>query len=218
MSMKSWKGLLTDKRLLLVLAIILFALLASWCESRMRRGEQPRTAQNNGQLAAERRGEGSREQRPASTPLPEEFEGTLAPVEQMKPDPAPAGTVTLQQIRTGGHDDFDRVTFEFVGDRLPGFRVEYIDKLVRKCGPDELKVLGGTWLLVHMTPAQAHNESGRTSMDSIRFDDDLRFVKFIRPVCDADAQLEWLIEVPERKPYRAESLTDPARLVIDIKH
>lgn len=212
--MKSWKTLFADKRLLLVLAIIAFALLASWCESRMRRGEQPRTAQNNGQLAADQR----REQRAARPPLPEEFEGTTAPVEQMKPDPAPAGNVTLKRIRTGGHDDFDRVVFDFDGDTQPGFRVEYVDKLTRKCGSDELKVLGGTWLLVRMTPAQAHDESGRTSMDGIEFDRDLRLIKFIRPVCDADAQLEWMIEVPDRKPYRAEMLPEPARLVIDIKH
>jgi hypothetical protein len=124
----------------------------------------------------------------------------------------------LRQIRTGGHDDFDRVVFDFEGDTPPGFRVEYVDKLTRKCGSDELKVLGGTWLLVRMTPAQARNESGRTSVGNIEFDEDLRLVKLIRPVCDADGQLEWLIEVPDRKPYRAELLPEPARLVIDIRH
>lgn len=211
--MKSWKTLFTDKRLLLVLAIIAFALLASWCESRMRRGEQPKTPQNS-TLLNERRDE----QRRQSRELPEEFEGTTAPVEQLKPDPAPPGPVTLRQIRTGGHDNFDRVVFDFEGDRPPGFRVEYVDKLTRKCGSDELKVLGGTWLLVRMTPAKAHSDSGRTSVGNVEFDEDLKLVKLIRPVCDADGQIEWLIEVPDRKPYRAELLPEPGRLVIDIKH
>jgi hypothetical protein len=215
--MKSWKALLADKRLLLVFAIILFALLASWCESRMRRGEQPRPAQNNGQLAAERRreqGEPPRQMRE----MPEEFEGATAAVEQLKPDPAPAGPVTLRKIRTGDHDDFDRVVFDFDGDTPPGFRVEYVDKLTRKCGSDELKVLGGTWLLVRMTPAQSRDESGRTSFRGIELNEDLTVVKFIRPVCDAGGQLEWIIEVADRKPYRAAMLREPAQLVIDIKH
>ena len=215
--MKSWKTLLIDKRLLLVAAIILFALLASWCESRMQRGQPPRPAQNNGQ-PAERRGE----QRRQSRELPEEFEGTTSAVEQLKPELAPSGPVTLRKIRTGGHDDFDRVVFDFEGDTPPGFHVEYVDKLARKCGSDELKILGGTWLLVRMTPAQSRNESGRTSIVGIEFDEDLKVVKFIRQVCDADGQLEWLIEVTDRKPYRAELMPElmpePARLVIDIRH
>jgi hypothetical protein len=218
--MKSWKTLFTDKRLLLVLAIVAFALLASWCESRMRRGEQPKTAQqNNGRRDAGRREDESRPKRQQQQrQLPEEFEGTTAAVEQPKPDPPPSAPFTLRQIRTGGHDDFDRVVFDFEGDTPPGFRVEYVDKLTRKCGSDELKVTGGTWLLVRMAPAQAHNDAGRTSMGSLEFDEDLQVVKFIRPVCDADGQVEWLIEVADRKPYRAESLPEPARLVIDIRH
>jgi hypothetical protein len=49
-------------------------------------------------------------------------------------------------------------------------------------------------------------------------DDELKTVRLVRQVCDAEGQLEWLIEVADRKPYRAEPRPDPARLVIDIKH
>jgi hypothetical protein len=215
--MKSWKTLFSDKRWLLLLAIVAFALLASWCESRMRRGEAPPVARDNNRDNGRERG-GGRERRGPPRQLPEEFEGTTNAVEQLKPEPPPPAPLALERVRTGAHDDFDRVVFDFAGDMPPGFKVEYVDKLTRKCGSDELKVLGGTWLLVRITPAQARNEQGRTTMGGINFDDELEVVKFIRPVCDAEGQLEWLIEVSDRKPYRAEVLPDPARLIIDIKH
>lgn len=214
--MKSWKTLFSDKRWMMLFGIVAFALFATWCESRFRRGQQqPALAQQNNRNSGERRRDQQRQQ---SRQLPEEFEGSVAPVEQLKPDPAPSAPVTLQRIRTGQHDDFERVVFDFEGDTPPGFRVEYVDKLTRKCGSDELNVTGGTWLLVRMTPAQAHLESGRTSVGRVEFDDDLKMVKNIRQVCDADGQIEWMIEVADRKPYRAEPLSEPARLVIDIKH
>lgn len=217
--MKSWKTLLSDKRWLLLFGILAFALLATWCESRVRRGQpSPNTAQQNTRQGSDERREIRREGRQPPRQLPEEFEGTTAPVEQLKPDPAPAGPVILRQIRTRQQDNADRVIFDFAGDTPPGFRVEYVDKLARKCGSDELKVLGGTWLLVRLAPAQARNESGRTSVEGIEFDEDLKVVKSMRQVCEADGQVEWLIEVGERKPYRAEPLSEPARLVIDIKH
>lgn len=219
--MRSWKNLFSDKRWLLLFAIIAFALFATWCESRMRRGQpQPDLAQRreeNNRDSTDRR-DGGRQRRPPPPPLPEDFTGTTDVVEQLKPDPAPPKTATLQRIRTGEHDEYDRVVFDFDGELPPGFRVEYVDKLTRKCGPDELKVLGGTWLLVRMTPAQARLENGRTSIESVQMDEDLKTVRLIRQVCDAEGQLEWLIEVADRKPYRAEPRPDPARLVIDIKH
>jgi hypothetical protein len=216
--MRSWKTLFSDKRWLLLLGIVAFALLATWCESRMRRGQpSPNTAQQNSRQDADKRREERREEHKPPRQLPEEFEGTLLAVEQLKPDPAPAGPVKLRQIRTREQGDSDRVIFDFEGDAPPGFRVEYVDKLARKCGSDELKVLGGTWLLVRMTPAQARNEAGRMTVGGIEFDEDLKVVKSMRQVCESDGQVEWLLEVTERKPYRAESLTEPARLVIDIK-
>ena len=218
--MKSWKTLLSDKRWLLLFGILAFALFATWCESRMRRGQpQPNTAQQNTRQDSDERRENRREGRPAPRQLPDEFEGTTDVVEQLKPDPALAGPAILRQIRTRTQeDDADRVIFDFAGDTPPGFRVEYVDKLTRKCGSDELKITGGTWLLVRLAPAQARNEAGRTTIEGIEFNEDLKVVKFIRPVCEADGQIEWLIEVSERKPYRAEPLPEPARLVIDIKH
>ncbi len=216
--MKSWKTLLSDKRWLFLLGIIAFALLASWCESRMRRGEQPVAVRdNNRDEGAGGRNERRRD-RPPPRQLPEEFEGTTNAVERLKPEQPLEAPVALARVRTGGHDDFDRVVFDFAGDRPPGFKVEYVDKLTRKCGSDELKVLGGTWLLVRITPAQARNEAGRTTLGGVDFDEDLKTIKLVRQVCDEEGQLEWMIEVPDRKPYRAESLPDPARLVIDIKH
>ncbi|HEY0384910.1 MAG TPA: hypothetical protein VGC64_02820 [Pyrinomonadaceae bacterium] len=213
--MKSWKSLFSDKRWMLLMGILAFALLATWCESRTRREPQPVAQKEGGTESAAGR-DAKRQQQPRQ--LPEEFEGTTAVVEQPKPEQAPATPIILRRIRTGQHDDFDRVVFDFESPTPPGFHVEYIDKLALKCGLEELKTSGRLWLLVRMSPALAHQESGRTSLEKIEFDEDLQLIKDIRGVCDSDGQLQWLIEVTDRKAYRAEALFDPARIVIDIKH
>src|SRR3990172_1098685 len=88
---------------------------------------------------------------------PDQFAGTAGIVEIKRSDIPP---VLLKAIRTGRHTKFDRVVFEFEGNQVPGYHIEYVDKPVRNCGPGEVvQVNGYGFLLVQMIPAQAHTDA-----------------------------------------------------------
>lgn len=79
-----------------------------------------------------------------------------------------APAAMLVAVRTGAHDGFDRVVFEFE-ERVPGYHIEYIDKPVRKCGSGKVtQVAGDGWLELRMYPSNAHTEKGRPTADGRR--------------------------------------------------
>jgi hypothetical protein len=141
---------------------------------------------------------------------------TAAATEKRRPDIAP---VTLHAIRTGRHKGFDRVVFEFRGGAMPGYHVEYVDKPVRSCGSgDVLRVAGSGWLSVRLTPAQAHTDAG---VATLKYRERrLRFpvLKELQSTCDFEGEVQWVLGVASANHYRVMELSDPARLVIDIKH
>lgn len=115
---------------------------------------------------------------------------------------------------------YDRVVFEFAGDSLPGYLVEYATRPVVRCGSgDPVAAAGSNQLVVRFEPAQAHDGQGnptvprRTPVAGL----DLQLV------CDFEGQVEWLLTAPSplprpSSPYRVLELTGPPRLVLDVRH
>lgn len=66
-----------------------------------------------------------------------------------KVSPAGAGAkLTVSDIRTGRHDDFDRVVYELGGEGTPGWRVGYVDNAFQDGSGDEIALAGGAVLQV----------------------------------------------------------------------
>ena len=140
---------------------------------------------------------------------------TASIIDKRKPDLHP---VTLRKIRAGRHAGFDRVVFEFGGGAVPGYHIEYVDRPVRACGSgDTVKVAGDGWLSVRLVPAQAHTDAGRPTVKyrerRLRFP----ILKELQSTCDFEGEVEWVLGVSSPNRYRVMELSDPARLVIDIK-
>ncbi|MDI1447346.1 hypothetical protein [Polyangium sp. 6x1] len=147
---------------------------------------------------------------------PEAFEGTAAAVEKKIPEVL---TVELRSVRAGRHAGFDRTVFEFSGRALPGYRVEYIDKPVRRCGTgDPVTVAGDGWLRVRMSPARAHNEAGLSTLSPVEQRPKLPVLLELTPTCDFEGELTWVLGVGSPNRYRVLELRDPPRIVIDVKH
>lgn len=141
---------------------------------------------------------------------------TAGTIEKRKPGLAPA---ILGQIRTGRHKSFDRVVFEFRGSTVPGYHVEYIDRPVRACGSgDVVKVAGDGWLSIRLTPAQAHTDAGKPTIGYRERRLRLPVLKELQSTCDFEGEVEWVLGVSSPNRYRVMELSNPARLVIDIKH
>src|SRR5213593_3302848 len=93
------------------------------------------------------------------------FAGTLAPVQRVRSFPPGVARPVLRHVETGtgASPGYDRVVFEFTGDSVPGYRVEYTTKPVQRCGSGD--PVAGTGrgrgrLIVRFEPAQAHDEHG----------------------------------------------------------
>jgi hypothetical protein len=160
----------------------------------------------------------------ASTPRPDEateggqtvFEGTAGIVDRKG-----SGTeaAVLNAVRAASHPEYDRIVFEFAGNALPGYHVEYVDKPVRSCGSGEVVPLTGDgWLEIRMTPAAAHDDTGQSTVKTREISLGLAIVKELKLTCDFEADVTWVAGVSSPNKYRVLELANPTRLVVDIKH
>jgi len=126
---------------------------------------------------------------------------------------------TLRAVRTARNEGWDRVVFEFAGGVVPGYHVEYVDRPVRKCGSgDEAQVAGQGWLEVRITPAQAHDEAGRVTVADRERKLALPVLRELELTCDFEADVTWVLGVASPNRYRVQELSNPARLVVDVRH
>lgn len=146
--------------------------------------------------------------------LQREFEGTTA-VEKRRLSQPPA---LLKEVRTGRHASYDRVVFEFEGRAVPGYRIEYVDKPVSCGAGDIVRVAGKRFLVVQIMPANAHNESGASTIANREQSPNLAMLKGLKLICDFEADVSWALGVNEKSGYRVLELINPVRLVVDVAH
>lgn len=150
--------------------------------------------------------------RPAAAPP---FEGTTGILEV---DRDRGGPAVLTEVRAAAHEGFDRVVFELAGP-APGYRVEYVDRPVLQCGSGEaVAIAGDAWLAVRLVPAQAHDDRGKATAGERERRPGLRVVREIELTCDFEADVTWVIGVSSPNRYRVLELSDPTRIVVDVRH
>ncbi|WNG33035.1 hypothetical protein F0U60_04940 [Archangium minus] len=146
---------------------------------------------------------------------PKNREWTAGRVSIPRPSMKP---VTLLEVREGRNEGFDRVVFQFEGDQVPGYHLEYIDKPVIKCGSgDPTDVAGQGWLQVRITPAQAHAD-GKVTVASRERKPKLPVLEELELTCDFEGEVTWVLGVKHPNKYRVMELREPTRLVVDVQH
>lgn len=129
------------------------------------------------------------------------------------------GAATLLSVRTGTHDGFDRVAFTFDGDTLPGVYVEYVDLPATPCaGEESVRVEGEGALEVRFMPANAHTEAGEVTVAERRQAPALPALRELVLTCDFEADVSWVLGLAAPAGYRTAVLSDPLRLVVDVRH
>ena len=145
-----------------------------------------------------------------------EFEGTAGSVFHKSYNGVP---VLLREIRAAEQSGFDRVVFEFDGPEIPNYKVEYVDKPVRQCGSGEVaQVAGDGWLEIRFNPANAHTEAGQPTVADRERRPGLPVLKELEITCDFEAEVAVVLGVSSPNRYRVLNLSNPTRVVIDIKH
>jgi hypothetical protein len=128
------------------------------------------------------------------------------------------GVATLRGVRTGRHDGFDRLVFDFGGDAVPSYRIAYVDRPVHECGSGHtVELPGDGWLAIRFEPARAHDDEGRATIPDRDLRPDLGNVLRLRTICDFEAHLDWVAAVGSPNPYAVLHLRGPERLVVDIR-
>ncbi|WP_257457601.1 AMIN-like domain-containing (lipo)protein [Archangium lipolyticum] len=126
--------------------------------------------------------------------------------------------VTLREVRTARNEGFDRVVFQFDGDQLPGYHLEYVDKPVIKCGSgDPTELAGQGWLQVRIQPAQAHAD-GKATVTERERKPALPLLAELELTCDFEGEVTWVLGVQRPNKYRVLELHGPTRLVVDVQH
>ena len=149
------------------------------------------------------------------------FAGTLAPVQRVRSVPPGVPRPVLRHVETatGASSGYDRVVFEFTGDSVPGYRVEYTTKPVQRCGSgDPVTVAGTGRLIVRFEPAQAHDEHGNLTPAERHRTAGLPAVRELTLICDFEGQVAWVLGIAAPSEYRVSELTGPTRLVLDVRH
>lgn len=156
----------------------------------------------------------------ASTPPQDTaFGGTTAPVRRVRAARPQSAEVLRSAGSASAGPGYDRVVFEFTGDSVPGYVVEYATRPAQRCGSgDPVSVAGAGRLVVRFEPARAHDNQGHPSLTAREYTLDLPAVTEMKLICDFEGQVEWLLGVSATAQYRVTELTGPARLVLDVRH
>jgi hypothetical protein len=147
------------------------------------------------------------------------FQGTVSAVHRPPPPGLRASASILRTVHTAAQVGYDRIVFELSGDSPPGYHVEYSDRPARKCGSgDVVPVSGAARLLVRLERVQAHDERGNPTIVERERAPALPVLKEMKLICDFEGQVEWVLGVAARNGYRVLELTEPPRLVVDLRH
>ncbi len=176
---------------------------------------------------------GSATARPAGTVTPSpsptvgRIDGTVSPLNfgstepvtlKANPDPFP-GNAVLTDVRIGVHPEeggWERIVFEF-RDSLPPGSIAYVSS-VTGCGSGApVPLRGGAVLVVRFTQAVAHDDGGRLTIPGIRLAGPGTTILEARETCDFEGEVTWALDLEGTRRFKVTNLTNPRRLVIDIK-
>lgn len=154
---------------------------------------------------------------PASTTVPvatTAFEGGLTPVSTPRTE-----TALLDQVTLGRHDGFDRVVFRFT-NLVPGYRIGPANPPFIEDGSGKtVTVKGAAFLEVVMTAAgyDTTGDGKQTYTGPNRVTGDASVVAEVAKIGDFEATLSWVIGLGSVQAFRVTTVSNPPRLVIDIK-
>jgi hypothetical protein len=159
---------------------------------------------------------------PATTVAPTTAPSTTAGQPAWPTDPrhaagAGARTGELVSIRTGRHDAFDRVVFQFNGSGTPGYDVKYVDHVTQDPSDRPVPLQGRAFLWVVVQGASTADMSYRTvytGPDAVTTG--YPSLKQIKLAGDFERVLSFGLGVDHRSGYRVLALSGPPRLVVDV--
>jgi hypothetical protein len=159
-----------------------------------------------------------------SEAVPGAFEGSTETTSTSGfPDSNAQGVAYLTDVRVGRHPAFDRVVWEFDGDR-PAYRAGYVPRPITEDGSGEpIEVRGDAVLQIIFTPASGTDLTGEDPQPVYQGPERLdaaragaAVVEELVQTGDFEAALGWAVGIGRKAPFTVSELSDPTRVVIDI--
>lgn len=128
-------------------------------------------------------------------------------------DPPPV----LTGIRSGSHDGFDRVVFDFTGAGAPGWMAGYVDQPAQQGSGFPVHVEGGAYLMVNMTNTTYPFEQNVEDFPTGAYPG----TGVIREVVSTgvfEGESLAYIGVDKKRPFSVTLLQNPTRVVVDVAH
>lgn len=161
---------------------------------------------------------------PSGTPA---SDGTVDPLGNgqqtpwtVKSDPDPSSAVVvLDDVRMGVHPEeggWERIVFEFQGTQRPAATIEYVAKATSCGSGQDVAINGAAILQVAITGADAHNASGNPTVPTTIAGPGSA-IHGGKQTCDFEAHVTWDFGLDAKHNFKVTTLTNPTRIVIDVK-
>ena len=133
--------------------------------------------------------------------------------------PSRMSTLVGADIRTGGHDCFERVVLELQGTgELPGYQVEYVGDPVLESPSGLPTEVAGDATLVLSFGAWMMNPDGSGYTGPMEFaPDNVTNILELQLIENFEGQSAWAIGLDQQRGFVVTTLSDPVRIVIDIE-
>ena len=134
---------------------------------------------------------------------------------------ASGGPMTVTAVRVARQDGYDRVVFELAGRAggEPGWRVAYEDDPRRDGSGDPVDVEGDATLVVRIDGTGYPTDTGEEEVSGApRVPADAVVVEDLELGAVFEGTYEAFVGVAREAPFRVFRLTDPARVVVDVRH
>jgi hypothetical protein len=134
-------------------------------------------------------------------------------------------TALLERVALARHEGYDRVVFQF-RNRLPGYRVGYVEPPLREDGSgNRVELAGDAFVLVRMEPASGFDlgvPEGELVYEGPRrlsgTEAGTSTVRELVRVGDFEAVLGWAVGLADPVDFRVSTLDGPPRLVVDFRN
>jgi hypothetical protein len=128
-------------------------------------------------------------------------------------------TLVGVDIRTGGHDCFERVVVEFGGTgELPGYQVQYEpDPILDSPSGIPTDVAGAATLVISFGAWMPDTEGNGYSGPREFVPDNVSNILELQQIENFEGQGAWAIGLDQQRGFVVSTLSDPVRIVIDIE-
>jgi hypothetical protein len=133
--------------------------------------------------------------------------------------PGRMSTLVGADIRTGGHECFERVVLELQGSGdLPGYQVQYVSDPVLESPSGNPTDIAGDATLVLSFGAWMMNPDGSGYTGPTEFvPTNVTNIRELELIENFEGQSAWAIGLDQQRGFVVSTLSDPVRIVIDIE-